>query len=41
MSISMEYQFTKYKKRNVSFLKLLKHSEWRIKVYGINQEDTL
>jgi len=36
----MEYRFTPYKKRNVSFLNVMKHGDWKMKVYGINLEDT-
>lgn len=31
-----EYTFTKYKRREVTFLKILKSGDWNIKMYGIN-----
>ena len=35
----MEYSFTKYKKREVTFFKVMKNGEWNIKVYGIGLKD--
>ena len=36
MSNKIEYRFTKYKKREFTFYKVLKFKGWNIKVYGIN-----
>lgn len=36
MSNKTKYRFTKYRKREVTFLKVLKFKGWNIKVYGIN-----
>lgn len=36
MSNKIKYRFTKYKKREITFFKVMKFRGWNIKVYGIN-----